>query len=435
MEELPCFKEALSLIYKVINLGGIALITPSLIKDFNQIMSIETCKQPHSIPILSQWEKNKRFIYEKLLNKNLTISYPISVDVSERQKEFAKKKFLFFFQKYEDVLNQIDSNSLVTNRLQKDTVINNEKFNAGIKVSKILKRVVKSQIDYRRIELGYSNFLQIFKTEGQLCISINPLDYISMSDNSYVWNSCHSFLDGEYKGGTLSLMTDESTIVCYVKGDKDFTLNQVEIPNKKWRVLIHFCKDIPYIIFSLEYPFENKFIMMQLVQKLQKLLKTAYPEMNFMFRKFTSSSIGDLVEEPNEEIDEICFNDLLSIDDDSGAYKNKFIRTLIPTYIRNSSELCKTSIGNLPFCPSCGNHYITSHNSIECDVCNPLEYCCTCAEATHREELINVDGEFYCEICFDNEFTHCEHCGEIIQRGWTPIKHACETELIGEQAI
>ena len=84
----------------------------------------------------------------------------------ERQKSL-QKKFLSF--KSINVLNQTDGNSLVTNRLVKDTVINKEKFNAKLKFQNF-KRVVKSQIDYRRIELDILIFAK-FKTEGSYVLA------------------------------------------------------------------------------------------------------------------------------------------------------------------------------------------------------------------------------------------------------------------------
>lgn len=41
--------------------------------------------------------------------------------------------------------------------------------------------------------------------------------------------------------------------------------------------------------------------------------------------------------------------------------------------------------------------------------------CCGC-EIEDGEEFREVDGEIYCEECFDDEFVTCEDCGELIRR-------------------
>ena len=72
---------------------------------------------------------------------------------------------------------------------------------------------------------------------------MHPLDYLSLSENTYNWRSCHS-LDGEYRAGNLSYMMDKSTVICYLKSNDDVILSnfgpEVKWNSKKWRVLLYF---------------------------------------------------------------------------------------------------------------------------------------------------------------------------------------------------
>lgn len=410
------------------------MITEKMIENFKQIFSQQIGNNYNNvIPLLEQWENNKKDIYQRLLNNQLTISVPISINISERQKDFAKKRFLYQYQQHQNILNQIDTSSLIHNRLQQDTIINGIEFKIAIKVTKILKRLIENQRSYRVLENGYSNFLQTFKTDGELCISIDPLDYLTMSDNSYLWNSCQSFEDGEYKGGPLSLMVDDNTIVCYVKGSKNFNLNGVEVSNKKWRILIHFNKEIPYLIINLEYPFNNKYIMMSLIKQLQEMLNKAFPMVDFIYYKFPFRKTSDYFLVKNEEDEGICFNDLLSINE-NGDYVNEFIKTIIPTMIKHPGQLIPIEIGSYPICPTCGNNYIITQGSIQCEICDPFEYCCNCGGKFHWEELQNINEELYCDSCFDGEFTYCDQCGERISRYQSILaNHICENSIKEEE--
>lgn len=83
--------------------------------------------------------------------------------------------------------------------------------------------------------------IQEDKVTGILCLSIHPLDYLSLSENTYNWRSCHA-LDGEYRAGNLSYMMDNTTVVCYLKGEDEAELPhfpaEVKWNSKKWRMLL-----------------------------------------------------------------------------------------------------------------------------------------------------------------------------------------------------
>ena len=65
-----------------------------------------------------------------------------------------------------------------------------------------------------------SMIIQEDKIEGTLCLSVHPLDFISSSENTHNWRSCHA-LDGEYRAGNLSYMLDKTTVMCYLNSIKE----------------------------------------------------------------------------------------------------------------------------------------------------------------------------------------------------------------------
>ena len=44
------------------------------------------------------------------------------------------------------------------------------------------------------------------------------------------------------------------------------------------------------------------------------------------------------------------------------------------------------------------------------------ECCCCNREIEERHELRGLDDELYCEDCYNEVFTQCEDCGEVIER-------------------
>ena len=76
-------------------------------------------------------------------------------------------------------------------------------------------------------------------------MSIDPYDFLSISDNNHNWSSCHNLFDGEYRVGNLNYMADSVTMVGYYCSNDLFDEELEAFGNiktwnsKKWRVLIH----------------------------------------------------------------------------------------------------------------------------------------------------------------------------------------------------
>lgn len=90
----------------------------------------------------------------------------------------------------------------------------------GTKLVKSFKYFIPESRRLEDIQNEASRIIQEDKIEGTFCLSVHPLDFLSSSETTYNWRSCHS-LDGDYRAGNLSYIMDKSTIVCYLKGDKN----------------------------------------------------------------------------------------------------------------------------------------------------------------------------------------------------------------------
>lgn len=82
----------------------------------------------------------------------------------------------------------------------------------GMKLTRAFKFFFKNPDTVRRLQDIASTYLQLSRLTGRLCFSIDPRDYLTMSENNYNWLTCQS-LDGEYRCAALSYMLDSVTIV------------------------------------------------------------------------------------------------------------------------------------------------------------------------------------------------------------------------------
>lgn len=135
------------------------------------------------------------------------------------------------------------------------------KISQGMKITKILKILAElaSEKDeyilelYEDFRIEHSKILQMKKLRGTLCLSIHPLDFITMSDNSYNWKSCMSWEDvGCYRTGTLEMMNSPIVLVAYLKGSKEYK----GWNSKKWRTLLIVTEE--GVIDIKGYPFADE---------------------------------------------------------------------------------------------------------------------------------------------------------------------------------
>ena len=110
--------------------------------------------------------------------------------------------------------------------------------------------------------------------KGNLCLSIHPLDYMTMSDNAEGWDSCMSWEnDGEYKQGTVEMMNSPCVVVAYLASDSrtfDWWGSENNSWNsKKWRSL--FIVDKDFIVNVRSYPYHNDNLVKSVIKELSKL--------------------------------------------------------------------------------------------------------------------------------------------------------------------
>jgi hypothetical protein len=214
----------------------------------------EFCSTEH---LLLPWaEAKSNYLYD-LLGHNLIISKSIFYNKVNEQilvEMIEMKLDSPFIQAFNDfILNKGKEYSHLRLLIDEQFLVNNEysgvnftierpngkklKIHSGCKPIRILQKIVKEfEIPYfEEFRLEHSRILNQKTLVGDLCLSIHPLDYMTMSDNDYDWSSCMSWIDGEYRQGTVEMMNSACVIVAYIKGRNDYSIQNYQWTNKKWR--------------------------------------------------------------------------------------------------------------------------------------------------------------------------------------------------------
>lgn len=379
---------------------------------------------------LNKWNINKRKIYELMGNKT-KVKFPIEETLYDYEKfyteltyimylafestllEFSKLKtfskkdrylYSMIYEQYKNLLKQgyisIGENEF---GIQK----------ANYKFSKIIKLF---DVKLKKQETEIINRFSLIKNNctlkgGNIVISIDPIDYLSISDNGYGWRSCHS-PESTYFFGNLFYMVDKMTAVIYLEGHKEYDIGEVfgqnilKLSNKRLRRLFYFDTEYKSVFLSKIYPnFNEQFdnLSIDLINNLiggqsEIINKKTYENIEEFSNKFYNASFfltHDVIVNQN---DLNCCNDICNhYANNNFAYLYEHI-----TLLNNDSRL---DFYDNPIitCPSCNKEVnLTDGDLDNCLVCGFSE-CVECGEVRrNNDSIIEEYGTFCSTQCQEN---------------------------------
>ena len=134
--------------------------------------------------------------------------------------------------------------------------------------------------EFEKYRIRHSMLLASFKVKGVLCLSIHPLDFVTMSDNANDWSSCMSWSnDGCYKAGTVEMMNSKYAVVAYLKSEnkvynfgKNNNSEEYQWNSKQYRQLFYIDED--FLLSGKSYPYRSDELTEIIFDKLLELAKT-----------------------------------------------------------------------------------------------------------------------------------------------------------------
>lgn len=399
--------------------------------------------------IIDTWLENKRDFIEAF-NGNLIYEMPnkICFELDEHEKD---KKITKFLNNVFNLWHLPELEKFIV--FQKDgffsnTVINEyvtstgEVITKGTKLIKAFKYFTKDERLLNDIQSKASMIIQENKVEGKLCVSVHPLDYLSSSETTYNWRSCHS-LDGEYRAGNLSYMMDKSTLVCYLKSDNNYCClpdfpESVPWNSKKWRTLLFMSNDWNMMFAGRQYPFSSqtgiKYVLNTLLPQAgllrgvwsdwSKEKITNYTREDGLYIGYPSPYIplhGGLIAMSDLIIDakhSRHYNDLLFSSCYDPEYTVKIDEWAWGRDIIPNIENTRFTIGHKTPCVVCGATPVIE-DSMLCNDCydrcavDSYAYCDCCgSRLSDNDPYTMVEDEIICENCYDKCIITCERCDE-----------------------
>lgn len=233
------------------------------------------------------WERNKRDIYD-LFGQQLKVKVPLDREsvrdaglIERELRDFMNEQGHKFHLLIRMFLNFLDIEEIQENKLHHDYQILDQIFRKGNRITRCFSRI---EPDKKRLEEQqdlFSTLIQSLEVKGNLVLSIDPVDFITVSVGKSGWTSCHH-PSGEYGTAGLAYMNDKASIVAYVETEDTMTSylideeglkHKLEIPNKIWRQMVTINPTHEYAIQLKHYPQRREVFDVKVSCLLMKLLK------------------------------------------------------------------------------------------------------------------------------------------------------------------
>ena len=405
-------------------------------------------------------EMLRKEIKELLMHSGLKDNYHNFYWLYIKKQDYLTDENKTFFNHLLDVENFIYERIDFPLKIKKPGAKKMLQIQAGTKPIKAIGRVLeyfKEEYDEHSFNKNNKNDLENFRkkysiilsekeVKGKFCLSIHPMDYLTMSDNASNWTSCMNWREGGcYHVGTIEMMNSNNVICAYLLNDNSsFVFDPKSLDpdtgevyglwnNKRWRQLFYITKDI--VMSGKAYPYRSNELSLAILAKLKEL---AAENINWNY-EFGPELYQDMIhvnsiwhmdnqrtwmryEKKNPVKHNIIwdtkgmYNDMLN---DSmtkyWCYRNKVHHTkIISTSGKANCLCCNNDILCYNYDTDDYNERYQNTGEVICNDCLDKNYTCSCCGQINTKYKPNTlkDGNLICRQC-EKRIKICPCCGEI----------------------
>lgn len=289
------------------------------------------------------------------------------------------------------------------------------KIQNGCRITRVLGRIAKAyNIDtFEDFRVAHSMVLNQKTLKGQMCLSIHPLDYMTMSDNNCDWTSCMSWQDnGCYRQGTVEMMNSSCVVVAYLRSSEDMWMpGNTTWNSKKWRQLFIVT---PEIITNVKaYPYANDSLTDIVLNWLKELAEKAE------IGQYTKDIYTYSVHRSFTVTEEGWDNFELNVNPTTSNMYNDFSdnqRCFVGKDAQDADYYLRFSYSGSSECMACGqlDPYFSCEEQLVGDCCEEHYTCDCCGDSYYSEDdLYYIDGLMLCEACVNDRCLEDAITGEL----------------------
>lgn len=261
---------------------------------------------------------------------------------------------------------------------------------------------------YELFRQAHSQVLNQKYINGNLCLSIHPLDYLTMSDNYCGWSSCMSWMEeaGDYRLGTIEMMNSDCVVVAYIEAKDPMFICGADWNNKRWRQLYIVTREV--ILGNRQYPYDSDEIQGTAINWLRELMGQVpgygpYPEETIQLKNDSWNTVRDKKIRFHFYTN-YMYNDIYD-------YRLAYVADQ-----KIENDDCYSCCFSGPaVCTGCGDIIeldTVDARIVQCRACNGYWYCDFCGEwHPAYDDCYTVDDDYIaCDWCYHNELSECEVC-------------------------
>ena len=284
---------------------------------------------------------------------------------------------------------------------------------AGEKTSRCINRMCtylgyNKHPEYNREFAKYADSLSPLTIKRHTILSINPLDYLTMSFGNS-WSSCHTIdknnkrnmpnsYGGMYSSGTMSYMLDESSMVFYIV-DAAYDGNEYYTQPKINRQMFHWGAE--------------KLVQGRLYPQANDGNGSVYTQ----YRNIVQGIMAQIFDFPNLWTVSKGYDNASAYIYSHGTHYRDYCNfdSCTLSRIKGVDNSYHMTVGHRPICICCGCEHDTEDN-INC--CGQSLRCADCGDEIDEDDVIWIDGAPYCHDCVN----YCYYCDEYHRVGETYIR-------------
>lgn len=225
--------------------------------------------------------------------------------------------------------------------------------------------------------------------EATVVLSIHPMDFLTMSDNTCGWTSCFSIKDhGSSCQGPVAMMNSKCAVLAYVKnGFYDFCGHK--IPNMAWRSLFYVDKDI--ILSGKSYPYTVEPMSKEILSTLELLannnLNWKYDMSCIHYNDNQFENMDDCIRLPGIGsfigiVTKNCYNDIAEdLDYNFWCSRNFNVKKILEVTGPVTCLSCGGEVSGWSYCDD---------DKLYCKNCYNDKYCVTTSHVYKRNDIFNI---------------------------------------------
>lgn len=228
---------------------------------------------------LREWAISK-YKFFRIFGNKLSVSQEVEVEPNKHSIGIMVGELKEKFPLYSSIFSYISKDAFVTKKVSKgnfaEHFFNDKRVKSGMSITKFFSLYGNKELD---IEIS-----KIYQDMGKntIYLSIDPIDYLTVSINASGWESCHHFLKGCYRNAGLSYMVDKTSFMAFAsRNNIKYPFNfPYEWNTKNWRQMIYMSEKDSTTVFSRQYPYDSDELSKKVRTLFEKLISEYFNTTN-----------------------------------------------------------------------------------------------------------------------------------------------------------